>query len=85
MSTIETSRPRSSVRIGTRRPRRSRTVAAVVSAVIALAVITAVTVAVLLAASSSSSSSSTTTRDAPAGEELTDTQKACQIARVVGC
>jgi hypothetical protein len=84
MSTIETSRPRSSVRIGTRRPRRSRTVAAVVSAVIALAVITAVTVAVLLAASSSSSSSSTTT-DAPAGEELTDTQKACQLARVVGC
>ncbi len=85
MSTIETSRPRSSVRTGTRRPRRPRTVAVLVSAVIALAVVAAVTVAILLTASSSSSTSTTTTRDAPAGEELTDTQEACQLARVVGC
>ena len=85
MSTIETSRPRSRVQEGTRRPRRSRTVvAAAVSAVIALAVIAALTVAILLI-TSSTSSSTTRTPDAPVGEELTDTQKACQLARVVGC
>ena len=34
---------------------------------------------------SSSSSSPSTTPTAPAQEELTDTQKACELARVMGC
>ena len=54
----------------------------VVASAITLAA--AATVAILLLTSSSSSSSSTTT-NVPVQEELTDTQKACELARVVGC
>jgi len=51
----------------------------VVAFVITLA---AATMFVLL---TSSSSSESTTTNAPAQEELTDTQKACELARVMGC
>jgi len=51
----------------------------VVAFVITLA---AATTFVLL---TSSSSSPSTTTNAPAQEELTDTQKACELARVMGC
>ena len=44
--------------------------------------IAAATTFVLLTSSSSSSPSTT---NAPVQEELTDTQQACEIARVVGC
>ena len=43
------------------------------------------TFAIVLITSSSSSSSSSTTPDVPPQEELTDTQKACELARVMGC
>jgi hypothetical protein len=43
----------------------------------------AATFAIVVLTSSPSSSSPTT--EAPAQEELTDTQKACELARVVGC
>ncbi len=49
----------------------------------AITLAAAATFAILLFTSSPSSSS--TTPNAPAQEELTDTQKLCQIARVVGC
>jgi hypothetical protein len=51
----------------------------VVAFVITLA---AATIFVLL---TSSSSSPSTTPNAPAQEDLTDTQKACELARVMGC
>ena len=43
----------------------------------------AATLAIVLLTSSPSTSSTTT--NPPAQEQLTDTQKACQAARVVGC
>ena len=44
--------------------------------------VAAATVFVLLTSSSSSPSPTT---NAPGQEELTDTQKACELARVMGC
>ena len=40
---------------------------------------------VVLTSSSSSRSPSTPTTDPTVWDELTDTQKACELARVVGC
>ena len=51
--------------------------------VIALAV--AATFAVVLLTSSSSSTRTTTPLEPVVEEELTDTQRACQLARVEGC
>jgi hypothetical protein len=52
--------------------------------VVAFALAAAATLAIVLLTSSPSTSSTTT--NPPAQEEqLTDTQKACQAARVVGC
>jgi len=49
----------------------------------AMTLAVAATFAIVLLTSSSSSSSTTT--NAPAEQDLTDTQKACELARVVGC
>ena len=54
----------------------------VVAFVITLA---AATTFVVLTSSSSSSAPPSTTTNAPVQEELTDTQKACELARVMGC
>ena len=43
------------------------------------------TFAIVVLTSSSSSSPSTPTTDPTVWEELADTQKACELARVVGC
>ena len=56
----------------------------VVAFAIALAA-TAVFAIVVLTSSPSSSSTTTPTTDPTVWDELTDTQKACEIARVVGC
>jgi hypothetical protein len=49
----------------------------------AITLAAAATFTILLLTSSSSSSPSTT--NVPVQEELTDTQKACELARVMGC
>jgi Tfp pilus assembly protein PilO len=52
-------------------------------AVVAVAVVLAAAFALVLASTSTSTSSTTTS--VPVEEELTDTQRACELARVVGC
>lgn len=51
--------------------------------IVAFAVAAAATIAIVLAVSSVPSPSSPAS--GPAEEQLTDTQKLCQLARVVGC
>jgi hypothetical protein len=53
-------------------------------AAVAVAVALAAVLAIVLA-STATSGSSTTTSSVPAEEELTDTQRACELARVIGC
>jgi hypothetical protein len=50
----------------------------------AITLAAAATFAIVLL-TSTSTSSSTTTNEPVVEEELTDTQKACELARVVGC
>ncbi len=56
----------------------------VIAFAIALAA-TATFAIVVLTSSSSSPSTSTPTTDPTVWDELTETQKACELARVVGC
>lgn len=60
-----------------------RMLLAVVAFAVALGV--AATIAIVMLTSSSTASSSTSTSEPTVEEELTDTQKACELARVVGC
>jgi uncharacterized membrane protein len=53
--------------------------------VVAFAITLAVAATFAIVLLTSSSSSSSTTTNVPPQEELTDTQKACELARVMGC
>lgn len=53
--------------------------------VVAFAIALAATATFAIVVLTSSSSSSSPTTNAPVEQELTDTQKACELARVVGC